>query len=103
MKTFILAFILSFPFFASATGTACSDINTQSQIAREAVKSLIELADVPSVVAYYGSVQSDEDGVSVVNVQPHFQYSKDWYKVSIRNSDCRLTNISLFQEKLPLN
>lgn len=85
-----------------AANTACSDFNTQTRIAREAVKSLIALADVPNVEAYYGGVQGEQDGFVTVNVQPHFKFTKDWYKVVIRNSDCRVTSANLFLENLPL-
>lgn len=98
-----LATILSIFFvYSGHASTACSDFNTETRIAREAVKGLIALADVPKVIAYYGGVQSNEGGITIVNVQPHFQYTKDWYKVSVRNSDCRVMNAALFLEKLPI-
>lgn len=101
MKVFILAAVALLTFQAKAT-TACTDYNTQTRIAREAVKSMIALADVPNVVNYYGGVDSFDGGFTVVNVQPHFQFSKDWYKVSVRDSDCRVTNVTLFAEHLPI-
>jgi len=102
MKIIFSMFSVLFVFNANASGTVCSELNTQTRIAREAVKSLIALSDVPNVIAYYGGVQNDANGMTVVNVQPHYQYTKDWYKVSVRNSDCRVINVSLFLEKLPI-
>jgi hypothetical protein len=100
MKYFItiLIALISSSSFAS---TACSDLYTQTHIARDAVKSLIALADVPNVETYYGGTQGEDNGQTIVNIQPCFQYTKDWYKVTIRNSDCRVTNVTLFLEKLP--
>ncbi|MGZ3634285.1 MAG: hypothetical protein ACXVAJ_08170 [Parachlamydiaceae bacterium] len=88
---------------AFAGNTACTDYNTQTRIAREAVRSLMALANAPNVEAYYGGVESDQNGIMTVNVQPHFKLNKDWYKVVIRNSDCRVMNVSLFLENLPIN
>lgn len=94
-----------FIFFAgiSNASTACYDMNTETHVAREAVKSLIAIAAVPKVVDYFGGVQNEENGHTVVNVQPRFEFTKDWYKVTIRNSDCRVTNIILFAEGLSRN
>ncbi len=102
MKTLSLVLLTFMSTKVLATGSACSDFNTQTRIAREAVKSLIALADVPNVEAYYGGVQNDLNGLMTINVQPHYKFSKDWYKVTIRNSDCRVVNINLFLENLPL-
>lgn len=102
MKVLISALIFLTAYSANAA-SVCSDFNTQTRVAREAVKFLVALADVPNVVAYYGGVESTQGDVTIVNVQPHFQHTKDWYKVSVRTSDCRVTNVSLFLEKLPIN
>jgi hypothetical protein len=77
-------------------------MNTQARVAREATKSLIALADVPNVVSYHGSAEDSGNGTTLVTVQPHYLYTKDWYKVSVRNSDCRVLGITLFAEDLPL-
>jgi hypothetical protein len=82
---------------------ACTDVNAQTRIALEGVKALVALADLPNVVAYHGGIARNEGATTIVNVQPHFQHAKDWYKVSIRHSDCRVINIQLFAEKLPIN
>lgn len=71
-------------------------------MAREAVKSLIALAGVPSVVAYYGGVERTEGDIMIVKIQPHYEVSKDGYKVSVRISDCRVANVSLDFENTPL-
>jgi hypothetical protein len=93
-------------FFISASnviaGGVCNDVNTHTKIARDAVKALVALADVPNVIAYYGGVESDSDSAMVVHVQPHYQYTKDWYKVTVRKSDCRVLGATLFQEDVPL-
>ncbi|MGZ3797519.1 MAG: hypothetical protein ACXVB1_14205 [Pseudobdellovibrionaceae bacterium] len=101
MKFFVSALIFLIAYNVNAA-SICSNFNTQTRIAREAVKSLIALSDVPTVVNYYGGVESTQNSITVVNVQPHYQNYKDWYKVTVRNSDCRVTNVSLFQEKLPI-
>lgn len=103
MKILLSAISVFLAFNVSAAETACSDFNTNTRIAREAVKALVALAQLPNVISYYGGVESEVDDITVVNILPHYQNTKDWYKVSVRNSDCRVTNISLFQEELPLN
>lgn len=85
----------------ASAASACTEFNTQTRIAREAVKSLIALADIPVVEVYYGGVENNQNEFMVVNVQPVFKFTKDWYKVTIRNSDCRVMNASLFLENLP--
>lgn len=97
-----LVFIILISVNSFAANSACTDFNTQTRIAREAVKSLIALADVPPVEVYYGGAESNDSGYMTVNVQPHFKLTKDWYKVIIRNSDCRVVNVSLFLENLQL-
>lgn len=104
MKLFtrFLTFFLTLAFNAETRASACNDYNTNTKIARDAVKALVSLADVPEVVAYYGSLNRDDGTFSIVNVQPHFNDSMDWYHVTIRNSDCRVINAELVGEALPI-
>ena len=101
MKVLILILSVVSISLANAASTACTDFNTQTRIARDAVKSLIALAAVPKVINYFGGATT-VNGVTVVNVQAHYEESKDWYKVTVRNSDCRVTDVTLLQENLPL-
>lgn len=103
MKYLVLTVITFISIGSFASNTACTSLNTQTKIAREAVKALIALADVPNVEAYYGGVESNQNGLMTVNVQPHFKFTKDWYKVVIRNSDCRVITVSLVHENLPID
>jgi len=105
MKIFVatLLFLATFSAQALETKTACTDFNTQTKIARDAVKALIALAEVPAPTAYYGGVAGERDGKMIVNVQPRFTYTKDWYKVAVRNADCRVMSVDLYAEGLPIN
>jgi hypothetical protein len=103
MRFLVIALLAIVSINSFAANTACTDWNTQTKIAREAVKSLVALADIPSVEGYFGGVESDEDGLMTVNVQPHFKFTKDWYKVIVRNSDCRVMSVRLFLENLPID
>ncbi|WP_413288862.1 hypothetical protein [Bdellovibrio sp. HCB337] len=101
MKLFTSLLVLLFAYNAhAAPTTACTSFNTQARVAREAVKSLISMAAVPPVAVYFGGVQEDVGGITLVNVQPYFATYKDWYKVSVRNEDCRVLQVLLFAEKL---
>lgn len=102
MKMFFLVLLTGVSINAFAGNTACTDFNTQARIAREATKALLKLADIASVEAYYGGVESNQNGLMTISVQPHFKFTKDWYKVVIRNSDCRVISANLFLEKIPI-
>lgn len=104
MNTGGLMKIILMVLFSVVLNTAnalCTEFYTPTQVARDSVKALIAIAQVPTVVVYYGGVESEENGIMLVNIQPHYQTTKDWYKVSVRTTDCRAVNVSLFAENIP--
>ena len=101
MKSKLVAALL---FFSCGTyaQAECSNLGATTSAARNAVKALISLSDLPHVIAYWGGVQKHENGYTVLTVQPHYEKTKDWYKVTVRNSDCRVMDTVLIAENMPL-
>lgn len=101
MKILSMLLVSFFAVNASAA-SVCTGLNTQTRVAREAVKSLVALSGALSNVEYWGGVKESRDGKMIVRIEPHFESSKDLYDVEVRISDCRVLKVELLTESLPL-
>jgi hypothetical protein len=99
MRTFIFSAVLSLGF--SAIAGVCAHGSYDTKVARDAVKALIALTD-QKVVSYYGGAKSNVK-YTEVTVEPHYESTKDIYKVQIRNADCQVLKVDLKAEKVPIS
>ena len=81
---------------------AIEDTCDVSKTARQMVKSIVAIADIRGVTNYYGGSVGGIPGETIMRVEPHYTSFKDSYDITIRDNDCRVLQVKLVGENLPL-